>query len=47
MINKNPELEIGVQTEGQKRKTASYWLLPLSQSEMAILPLGISEQDCV
>ena len=28
-INKNPETDIGVQPEGQKSKTASYWLLSL------------------
>ena len=42
-INNNPEMEIGVQPEGQKIKTASHWLLPLPQSKMAILPPGISE----
>ena len=41
MINKNPETEIGVQPKGQKNKAASYWLLPIPQSEMAILPPGI------
>ena len=40
-INKNPETEIGIQPEGQKSKTVSHWLLP--QSEMSILPPGISE----
>ena len=42
-INKNPEIEIGIQVEVQKGKTDSHWLLPLPQSEMAILPPGISE----
>ena len=47
MNNKNPETDIGVQPEDQKSKAASHWLLPLRQSEMAILPPGISEWDCV
>ena len=47
MINKNPEAEIGVRLEGQKSKIVSHWLLPLPQSDIAILPTGISEWDCV
>ena len=43
MINKNSETEIGVQSEDQKNKTTSYWLLPLPQSETVILPPKISE----
>lgn len=43
MINKNPETDSRVQPKGQKNETASYWLLPLLQSEMAVLPLRISE----
>ena len=43
MINKNSETEIGVQIEYLKSKAASPWLLPRPQSEMAILPPGISE----
>ena len=46
-INKNQETEIGVHPEGQKNKISSYWLLPLPQSEMAILPQGIWEWDCL
>ena len=42
-INKNLETDIAVQSEGQKSKTVSHWLLPLPQSEMEILPPGISE----
>ena len=42
-VNKNPETDTGVQTEDQKNKAASPWFLPLPQSEMAILPTGISE----
>ena len=41
MVNKNPETDIGVQAEGQKSKTASHWLLPIPQSKMVTLPLGI------
>ena len=33
MMNKNPETDIGIQPEDQKRKTISNWLLPLPQSE--------------
>ena len=40
-VNKNPETDIGIQPEGQRSKTVSHWLLPLPQSEMAILPPGI------
>ena len=42
MTNKNPEKDIGVQPEGQKRETVSHWLLPLTQSGVEILPPGIS-----
>ena len=45
MINKNSVTEIEIQPEGQKSKTASHWLLPLLQSEMAILPPETSEWD--
>lgn len=38
MSNENSEKDIGVQREGQNNKIASHWLLPLSLSEMAILP---------
>lgn len=43
MINQNIETETGVQPHGQKNKAASHWFLPLLQSEMETLPLGISE----
>ena len=42
-INKNSEKEIEVQPENLQSKAASHWLLPQTQSEMEILPLGISE----
>ena len=31
MINKNSEIDIGVQSKDQKNKTASHWLLPQPQ----------------
>ena len=40
-VHKNPETDIGVQPEGQKSKTANDWLLPLPQSEVVILALGV------
>ena len=43
MINKNLEREIRVQPDNPKSKVASLW--PRLQSEMVILPLGISEWD--
>ena len=39
-INTNPETDIGVLTR-RSEKQNSHWLLPLFQSEMAILPPGI------
>lgn len=47
IISKNPEIEIGVQSEAQKSKTGSHWLLTLPQFKKVILPPGISEGDCV
>ena len=46
-INKNSGSETGVQLEDSNSKTASHWLLPEPQSEMAILFPGNSEWECV
>ena len=43
MSNKNSESDIGVQPECQKSKIGSHWLLPLPQTEIVILPPGISD----
>ena len=45
IINTLGMKEIGVQPEDLKSKAVSHWLLPQPQSEMAILPPGISEGD--
>lgn len=42
-ININSEKEIEVQPENLESKAASHQLLPQTESEMAILPPGISE----
>ena len=47
MNNKNPETEVGLQLEGPKSKVVSHWLSLLPQSEMAILPPGITERHYV
>ena len=46
-MNKKSGSGIGVQPENLKSKTASHWLLSQPQSEMVILPPGISEGDCL
>lgn len=47
MINKNTGSEIEIQPEDLKCKTASDWILPWSQYEMAVLSTEISEWDCI
>lgn len=42
-INKSSGIDIGVQPKDPKRKTATRWLLPWSQSDIVVLPPGISE----
>ena len=45
-LMKNQETDAGFQPKRQKFKAVSHWFLLLPQSEMTILPPGISEWEC-